>query len=257
MRLLTSSKLQLLTLAALSSSSSIHAFTTNQMNKRRARPSAFGVLMVDSVSQRSGDVSLFASVESEIKTAVGGFIETELRGAAMKLHTRFQAPKEGQAEAKKREPYTPTRADYLAFLVDSQHVYQALEDIVNDREELVVFRGNGMERVAPLETDIEFMTKEYGLARPEVGKPGSDYAEAIRRIGKEGSIGGFMCHYYNYYFAHTAGGRMIGKQMSALLLDKKTLEFYTVRIPKKRERDEGFVLIQIPTNTQSFVFVKK
>jgi heme oxygenase len=37
-----------------------------------------------------------------------------------------------------------------------------------------------------------------------------------------------MCHYYNFYFAHTAGGRMIGKQMSALLLDKKTLDFYKV-----------------------------
>jgi len=36
----------------------------------------------------------------------------------------------------------------------------------------------------------------------------------------------FVCHYYNHYFAHTAGGRMIGKQMSALLLDKKELEFY-------------------------------
>jgi len=38
----------------------------------------------------------------------------------------------------------------------------------------------------------------------------------------------FMCHYYNYYFAHLAGGRMIGKQMSKLLLDGETLEFYKV-----------------------------
>lgn len=22
----------------------------------------------------------------------------------------------------------------------------------------------------------------------------------------------FVCHYYNYYFAHTAGGRMIGSK---------------------------------------------
>jgi hypothetical protein len=29
------------------------------------------------------------------------------------------------------------------------------------------------------------------------------------------------------------GGRMIGKKMSALLLDKKTLEFYKVRLAKK------------------------
>ena len=36
----------------------------------------------------------------------------------------------------------------------------------------------------------------------------------------------FMCHFYNQYFAHTAGGKMIGKKMSDLLLDGKELEFY-------------------------------
>ena len=48
-------------------------------------------------------------------------------------------------------------------------------------------------------------------------------------IAARDAVPEFMCHYYNYYFAHTAGGRMIGKQMSALLLNKKTLEFYKVR----------------------------
>jgi heme oxygenase (biliverdin-producing, ferredoxin) len=159
-------------------------------------------------------------------TTSGNFIETELRGAAMKLHTRSQAPKEGQAEEKKTEPYVTQRADYLQFLVDSQHVYQAMEDVVNSVEELSVFRNTGLERVAPLERDIEFMVKEYGLEKPAVGKPGLQYAQVIRDLGKPESIPEFMCHYYNFYFAHTAGGRMIGKQMAALLLDKKTLEFY-------------------------------
>ena len=36
----------------------------------------------------------------------------------------------------------------------------------------------------------------------------------------------FMCHYYNHYFAHTAGGRMIGRRMSEKLLDNYTLKFY-------------------------------
>lgn len=165
-----------------------------------------------------------ASVEST--TTTGGFIETELRGKAMKLHTRSQAPKEGQAEEKKMEPYTPTHDDYLRFLVDSQHVYKALEDIVQECEDLAVFRNTGLERVAPLEKDIEFMVQEYQLTRPMVGKPGLEYAAELRRLGNEHLIPEFMCHYYNFYFAHTAGGRMIGKQMSSLLLNKKTLEFY-------------------------------
>ena len=36
----------------------------------------------------------------------------------------------------------------------------------------------------------------------------------------------FVCHFYNFYFAHTAGGRMIGKMMSDKLLGGRTLEFY-------------------------------
>lgn len=152
----------------------------------------------------------------------------------MKLHTRSQAPKEGQAaeEKTKREPYTPSRADYLAFLVDSQHVYTAFEDVVQSMPELQVFCDTGLERTKPLESDIAFMMNEYGLERPPIGQPGLEYANVIRAFAKEGEEDGekripeFMCHFYNFYFAHTAGGRMIGKQMSALLLDNKTLEFY-------------------------------
>jgi heme oxygenase len=150
-----------------------------------------------------------------------------MRAAAMKLHTFVQAPKEGQAPAKEPAPkYVPTHADYLNFLVNSQHVYQALEETVYSKPELAVFRNTGMERTIPLETDIAFMVQEYGLTRPEPGSQGRQYAQKLRDIV---SIPEFVCHFYNFSFAHTAGGRMIGKQMSALLLDKKTLEFYKVR----------------------------
>ena len=127
----------------------------------------------------------------------------------MRLHTREQAPKEGQAKAEKpkRPDYVTTHADYLRFLVDSQHVYQALEDIVNEREELAVFRNTGLERTEALKQDIAFMEKEYNLPSVEVGKAGREYAEHLRGIE---SIPEFVCHYYNFYFAHTAGGRMIG-----------------------------------------------
>ena len=163
---------------------------------------------------------------SPTETTTGNFIETELRGEAMKLHTRSQAPKEGQQEDKKMEPYVTTHQDYFQFLVDSQHVYQALEDVVNSVDELSVYRNTGLERVVALEQDIEFMVQEYGLEKPAVAPPGLQYAKVIRELGQPETIPEFLCHYYNFYFAHTAGGRMIGKQMAALLLDKKTLEFY-------------------------------
>lgn len=178
-------------------------------------------------SFRGTSSTLFSAIDST--STAGGFIESELRAKAMTLHTRSQAPKEGKAEEKERKPHQTTHADYLAFLVDSQHVYKAMEDIVNEHETLEVFRNTGLERVAALEKDIEFMMKEYNLELPKVGRPGSTYADEMRELGKEGKIPEFMCHYYNFYFAHTAGGRMIGKQMSAMLLDKRTLEFYKVR----------------------------
>jgi len=176
--------------------------------------------------------SVFApslAMSASVNTAAEreSFIDTELRAAAMKLHTKFQAPKEGRApEKEKKEPYVTTREDYMAFLIDSQHVYQVMEDVVAFREELAVFRNSPLDRVKALDKDIDFMEKEYSVKKPDVGSAGQDYADVIRKLGKDGSVAEFLCHYYNFYFAHTAGGRMIGRQMSLLLLDKKTLEFY-------------------------------
>ena len=163
----------------------------------------------------------------------------ELRDVAMKLHTKEQAPREGQASApeKTKMPFVPTQADYLNFLVDSHAVYKTLENIVNKVEltdELGRFRSTGLERTAALEKDIEWMCRTYRLDKPEVGKAGKIYGEELRNIitvkddGTKEGVPEFVCHYYNFVFAHLAGGRMIGKQMSKMLLDGETLEFYKV-----------------------------
>lgn len=165
----------------------------------------------------------------------------ELRDVAMKLHTREQAPKEGQAAApeKPKEPFVPTQADYLKFLVDSCEVYKTLEEIV-DRDEMTEdlgrFRNTGLERTAALEKDIKWMCDKFNLERPEVGRAGKSYSDELRNMitvkedGTKEGIPEFMCHYYNFVFAHLAGGRMIGKQMSKMLLDGETLEFYKVSL---------------------------
>lgn len=59
------------------------------------------------------------------------FVQNEMRSYAMKLHTRDQAPREGQQKAEK--PFTtwePKRENYLQFLVDSLVVYETLDNIV-------------------------------------------------------------------------------------------------------------------------------
>ncbi|CAM9185194.1 unnamed protein product [Discosporangium mesarthrocarpum] len=61
--------------------------------------------------------------------------------------------------------------------------------------------------------------------RPEPTSAGKDYASFLREtVGS--SIPAFMCHFYNHYFAHTAGGLMIGKMVADRCLDGRTLEFY-------------------------------
>lgn len=59
-----------------------------------------------------------------------------------------------------------------------------------------------------------------------MGLFGRDYCTLLRGLAAEGEWEAFTCHFYNQYFAHTAGGRMIGKVMSDKLLGGRTLEFY-------------------------------
>jgi len=47
--------------------------------------------------------------------------------------------------------------------------------------------------------------------------PGLAYAVKLRELAAADPPA-FICHYYNYYFAHTAGGRMIGAKVQLLPL---------------------------------------
>jgi len=58
---------------------------------------------------------IYATTETPTEAPPTGFIENELRGAAMKLHTKMQAPNEGEAAAPTPppEPHVTTLQDYL------------------------------------------------------------------------------------------------------------------------------------------------
>jgi len=169
---------------------------------------------------------MVAPVEETAEGEAPSFVQTEMRGAAMALHTRDQAPREGKQPAQKPvSTWQPGRAEYLQFLVDSRLVYSALEDIVDSTPEFASFRNSGLERSAALTKDIAWFI-EQGVAEPDVASPGQTYSEFLRQMVADGKVEEFVCHFYNFYFAHTAGGRMIGKRMADLLLDGRTLEFY-------------------------------
>jgi len=112
------------------------------------------------------------------------------------------------------------------FLVDSRLVFQTLEDIV-DRAAVpwyAEFWNTGLERSKALKKDLKWF-KEQGHTIPEPSPPGTTYASLLEELSEKDPQA-FICHFYNVYFAHTAGGRMIGKKVSEKILNKKELEFY-------------------------------
>ncbi|KAJ1437848.1 heme oxygenase-like [Sesbania bispinosa] len=159
-----------------------------------------------------------------------GFVE-EMRFVAMKLHTREQS-KEGQKEAKEPEEravteWEPTIHGFLKFLVDSKLLYHTLENNIIQHAaypSYAEFRNSGMERYASLGKDLEWF-KEQGYTIPEPSSPGLTYAQYLADLSQKDPQA-FICHFYNIYFAHAAGGRMIGKKVSEKLLNNKGLEFY-------------------------------
>ena len=158
-----------------------------------------------------------------------------MRRVAMSLHTREQAPREGEknTDATKREQapvarWTPTVEGYLNFLVESRAVYDAMEKIVAAPENARAygaFTNNGLERSEALRKDIAYVMERFDLPPREASGAGKEYAEMLTELAKE-SPPAFICHYYNVYFAHSAGGKMIGRKVSEMILDGKELEFY-------------------------------
>ncbi|CAO2841311.1 unnamed protein product [Amaranthus hypochondriacus] len=159
-----------------------------------------------------------------------GFVE-EMRSVAMKLHTKEQAPKEGEKVAKGPEEKSPAKWDptiegYLKFLVDSKLVYDTLERIVQEAPipYYAEFRNTGLERSQNLAKDLEWF-KEQGHTIPEPSEPGETYAKYLEELAQKDPQA-FICHFYNVYFAHSAGGIMIGRKVAEKILNKKELEFY-------------------------------
>lgn len=156
-----------------------------------------------------------------------GFVE-EMRFVAMRLHTKDQAPREGQQEesALPISEWAPTQQDFLQFLVDSLHVYQYFErELVTSAHPIFSrFQNTRLERCDALEKDIEYLTSLGASATPPTDAA-TRYIAYLRNLvnDKPESV---LCHWYNYYFAHSAGGRMIGRIMQDRLFDGRQFAFY-------------------------------
>ncbi|KAF3333556.1 heme oxygenase 1 [Carex littledalei] len=155
-----------------------------------------------------------------------GFVD-EMRAVAMKMHTKDQA-REGEKEpvGPPIAAWDPSVDGYLKFLVDSKVVFDTLERIVTvaPHPSYGEFKSTGLERSGQLSKDLDWF-KEAGYSIPESSKPGIAYSNYLQQLS-ENDPPAFICHFYNIYFAHTAGGRIIGKKVAEKILNKKVLEFY-------------------------------
>lgn len=144
----------------------------------------------------------------------------------MSLHTASQ--KEGNVSGT-FDVFAPTLDGYMRFMVESRIVYQAFEDIVHHgpcHASYARLANTGLERSASLALDIDYVRRRWSVDVPRpLPHLGSAYADLLFGAAEENPPG-FVCHYYNHYFAHTAGGRMIGKRVSASLLDGWSGAFY-------------------------------
>lgn len=74
-----------------------------------------------------------------------------------------------------------------------------------------LFRNTGLERSERLAKDLEWFASQ-GHAIPKAGVDGTTYAKYLTELS-ETDVPAFICHFYNVYFAHSAGGKFIGKKV--------------------------------------------
>ncbi|TVU08088.1 hypothetical protein EJB05_41473, partial [Eragrostis curvula] len=151
----------------------------------------------------------------------------EMREEAMRLHSKDQSW-EGKVQA--LEPpiatWKPTLEAYIQFFVDSKLVFGTLEAVV-DRAVVPWYaelRNTGLERSEALKKDLEWFRQE-GHTIPEPSPAGITFASYLEELS-ENAPPAFVCHFYNAYFGHAAGGRNIGKMVAEKILDNKEMEFY-------------------------------
>nr|DAD41213.1 TPA_asm: hypothetical protein HUJ06_015536 [Nelumbo nucifera] len=124
------------------------------------------------------------------------------------------------------DTWQPSMEGFLKYLVDSKLVFQTLDRIVDESDHVAYahFRKTGLERTEGLLKDLEWFSHQ-DIAIPQPGTPGVSYAKYLEELAEK-SAPLFLCHFYNIYFAHIAGGQVITKQVSEKLLEGRELKFF-------------------------------
>lgn len=73
------------------------------------------------------------------------------------------------------------------------------------------FRKTGLERSKALSNDLEWL-RQQDIVVPEPSNPAVAYVKYLEELANK-SQPLFLCHFYNIYFSHMAGGQVIAKQV--------------------------------------------
>lgn len=131
----------------------------------------------------------------------------------------------GYLQNKDGETWKPSKEGLLKYLVDSKLVFDTIERIVDESEDVsyAYFRRTGLERSQNIEKDLIWFG-EQGFAIPQPSNPGVSYAKYLKERAEQ-SASLFLSHFYNIYFSHVSGGQVIATQVSQMLLEGRELEF--------------------------------
>ncbi|XP_047958666.1 probable inactive heme oxygenase 2, chloroplastic isoform X1 [Salvia hispanica] len=148
------------------------------------------------------------------------------------LEIESDKEKEGNNGDEINETWQPSIEGFMKFLVDSRLVFSTVERIVDESTDVsyVYFRRTGLERSDCILRDLEWL-REQGHEIPEPSNPGVNYVKYLEDLADK-SPPLFLCHFYNIYFSHIAGGQVISRQIqtryqvSDMLFDGRELEIY-------------------------------
>ncbi|KAK8643071.1 hypothetical protein V6N13_012387 [Hibiscus sabdariffa] len=145
----------------------------------------------------------------------------EGRGDDSKTEKNNENGGDGEAET-----WSPTMEGFLKYLVDSKLVFNTIERIVDESDDVAYayFRKTGLERSACLSKDLEWFSQRDFVV-PEPSNPGVLYVTYLEELAEK-SAPLFLSHFYNIYFSHIAGGQVIARKVSEQLLEGRELEFY-------------------------------
>ena len=166
------------------------------------------------------------------------FLTDSLVAATTRPDTNTQTTATAQIQTSTQQTHVHIRALHVyprhSQMFMHQVVYEAFESKLT-KADLSVLQNSGMERVEALKTDISFIKSTYGLSAPAPSPQATEYADYLQSL----DTNVFVVHFYNYYFAHTAGGRMIGQTVMDSVFGGHLFEFY------KWERDVKEILTEV------------